>query len=280
MIQTDNGLYDIDVMPGEGDVEASELLNSLQINSFLLFCQGRSVAKMPALFTEKIASLLNFHRTVRSDVVEQLAEVRLEQARSMSRLAVGVDLLQRLKKRCSSERFGKQKGILRSVQEQLRGFSLRVSVDVASKALAELEDSVRQAGAPSFRPSEDPRVQMELDNIVQNVAGGLRNISDCIADGVQAAGMTGSASVLGGGLEIRLIDQQVDDETLHLVLTQLADSSSACAKLDVEPQKVNLSNLHHVNLSNSVYTNNLILLNLKGNSLTDLSCKVCMLLNW
>lgn len=57
---------------GEEEVEAEEILTALQMASFLKFSQGRPEERLPLLFTEKLASVLNFHRLHHRDCIEQL----------------------------------------------------------------------------------------------------------------------------------------------------------------------------------------------------------------
>ena len=70
------------------DMAANELLVGTHINSFLNFCQSRPSEKGAALYSEKIAHLLNFIHHSEQDMVEQLADSRLELAQLTSHVAV------------------------------------------------------------------------------------------------------------------------------------------------------------------------------------------------
>ena len=111
------------------DMAANELLVGTHINSFLNFCQSRPSEKSAALYSEKIAHLLNFIHHCEQDMVEQLADSRLELSQLTSLVAVSESRVNKLRVRYSSERIAKQKSIMKYVREQMRLSDVRVLME-------------------------------------------------------------------------------------------------------------------------------------------------------
>jgi hypothetical protein len=84
---------------GDTDVDATELLLQMQIPAFLKFCSSKPNSRNTALFTEKIASILNFCRNSMLDLLDQLGESRIEAAKIFSRTVVSTERFDKIKAR-------------------------------------------------------------------------------------------------------------------------------------------------------------------------------------
>jgi hypothetical protein len=306
----------VDIFVEDGDMDGLELLASLQIPAFLKFVQTRPADKLPRLFTEKMANVLNFSRRSVSDFLEQLGDARMQLGKLQAKVSVSWERVGRIRERCSKERLSKQKSVMRYIREQLRISDIRRILhdvgDRASEHVQDLDHSER-AGLLGMR---DQGVRDTMASLLQACAA-LQEVSSGAAD---AAGDTSSlaASAAVGALEIRLQDSQIDDETLHGVIGLLCgvlspgqqdlggskkaeaydgyhrmvegegggapiERNAGGGDLLLKSLGVRVSE-RQVAAANSIarsilsvrcdYTERILFVNLRGNALTDLSCKV------
>lgn len=92
--QAPNGL--VDIFAEDGDVDALELLSSLQVPAFLKFVQSRPPEKIPRLFTEKMANVLNFSRRTVHDYLEQLGDARMQLGKLQAKVSVSWERVNRI----------------------------------------------------------------------------------------------------------------------------------------------------------------------------------------
>ena len=251
------------------EVEARELLTGMQINPFLRFCQTRPPSKSSALFTEKIASVLNLSRNRIQEVVEQLGDTRMEVARAAARSTVSMERVQRLRERFHFERLAKQKNVIKYIREQMRHSDMRIVLnDLNKKALEYIQEIDIAMNAE----------QRELKEFMKIITHTADELSSAVAS-------SGTNTGPPGAMEVRLPDTQLDDETLHGVVGLLSgvledqnSGSGSMSRTAATPQRTSLlssSLLAKTVLSiSSNYMSRVLQLNLKGNQLTDLTCKV------
>lgn len=235
-------------------------------------------------------------------------------ARLQAKISTSAERVASMQHMYSLERISKQKTMMKYVREQLRISDFRKVIDKVSKAgrdsLDEIELQRKELLAAS-QPSvsqhlpDNNRIRSLMVQLVQVAeqlsATSLYNGQDDTA--------TNNDDVPVGSLEIRLPDSQVDDETLHgvvgLLVGALGPSGGAAGDLDAEPppgQRVGKEDafqqgdlalggglglgLTGARLSaatqiaktfltvQSNYSDRILLLNLKDNVLTDISCKI------
>lgn len=137
-VDTNNGLNSA---VNSDELEAIEMLSSLQINSFLKFVQGRPSSKVPILCTEKIASLLNYMRLVVAEAVDNCSEARIAQSKLTSRMLVTKQRNDRIRIRYFVERVAKQKNILKFIRENMKLSDLQITLDaICQKGADKLEE--------------------------------------------------------------------------------------------------------------------------------------------
>jgi len=276
---TDEGLLAIDASTDDPDleVEARELLTGMQINPFLRFCQTRPAGKAGALYTEKIASILNQSRNRVVEVVEQLGDTRMEVARATARSAVSIQRMQRLRERFYFERLAKQKNVIKYIREQMRHSDMRIVLnDLNAKAadyIVEFEIAMN---------SEQRQIKEFMQQVVHTAA-----------ELGTATASSGTTTGPAGAMEIRLPDTQLDDETMHGVIGLLsgvledgsaggggtdgiASMTMSTTAMTSGPTSLLTSSLlaKTVLSSSPNYINRVLQINVKGNQLTDLSCKL------
>jgi hypothetical protein len=166
-----------------------------------------------------------------------------------------------------------QTAIMKTVREQMRLSDILLVIDDVSKKASDKEKNK----------------EGDLDPLFQQMAAISAELS---------AATISSGSVTGpkGAMELSLADCGVDDETLIGVMSILkdpsntaapapypgtgsssssADSSSAlCLKATSQPINAASATLARSIVSVGDYMSRILLLNLKGNCLTDISCKV------
>lgn len=264
---------------GDTDVDATELLLQMQIPAFLKFCSTKPDSRNTVLFTEKIASVLNFCRNSMLDLLEQLGESRIEAAKILSRTVVSTERFDKIKARFTKERISKQKSIMKYVQEQMRQSDMRQGISVIS---SRAEDHLEEMRSQNYNSSSGRVIgtAVEIMSSLVKLSTELSKITD--DDGNKNS----AVSAPGGSMEIRMPDSQLDDETLHgaigLICGILVNpnrkndtntiESNQHGGMDINTSTTVLSNA--ILSSDSNYLNRITLLNLKGNHLTDLSCKV------
>ena len=331
----------VDIYVDDGDIDAGELLASLQIPAFLKFAQSRPAEKLPKLFTEKMVNILNFSRRTVHDFLEQLGDARIQLGKLQSKVSVSWERVARIRERCARERISKQKAVMRYVREQLRVSDIRKLLgDIGGRAAEHLDDMTKfeRGGLLGLR---DQAMKDTMGDLVQ-VTVQLGGVADGTVDGAPDSSSLTVGS-LNCAIELRLADCQLDDETVHgiigLVCGVLAPAAQdlggnndskyegkkrmvedddnedidqskagnvlmASLGLKVSGKLLLLRNYFlfcfafftslftpqyfgaakQVAASNSLarsimnvrcdYTERIILMNLRGNSLTDLSCKV------
>jgi hypothetical protein len=267
------------------DTAANELLVATHINSFLNFCQSRSAEKAASLYSEKIAHLLNFMHHSEQDMIEQLANSRMEQAQLSSKVATNDNRVNRLRVRYSSERTAKQKTIMKVIREQMRLSDVRLLFNDTVEKSRDVEGEMISNG---LSMQSELQSTMHLMQQVGNIAEELSRVG---------AGNTDTAEV--GAMELRLPDCELDDESLFsamgLLSGGLEDASAmrTMQPLQLEGGETTTNNMidpdnpmpttgHMVmsaelakNVANisKDYLARVIMLNLRGNLLTDISCK-------
>lgn len=276
---TDEGILAIEANTEDPDLEteARELLTGLQINPFLRFCQSRPSGKGAALYTEKIANILNQSRNRVVEVVEQLGDTRMEVARATARSAVSMQRVQRLRERFYFERLAKQKNIIKYVREQMRHSDMRIVVnDLNSKAadyIVEFDIAMNSE-------------QKQLKEFMMHVTHMAQELSGAVNTTTAAGG--GTPTGPAGSMELRLPDTQLDDETMHGVIGLLSgvlegggatasstNNFSTTATTSGPTSLLSSSLLAKTVLTSSPnYMNRVLQINVKGNQLTDLSCKL------
>lgn len=270
--QSEDGVLVIEANADDPDleVEAKELLTGLQINAFLRFCQTRPASKVSALFVDKIANILNQSRNRVIEVVEQLGDTRMEVARATARAAVSSERVQRLRERFYFERLAKQKSVIKYVREQMRHSDMRVVLNDISKKAADYIVEI------DIAMNADQR---QLKEFMQQITHTADELSS-------AAASSGTTTGPVGAMEIRLPDTQLDDETLHGVIgllsgvledhnQQLGGTISLSSTTPLPNSLLTSSLLAKTVLSTSAnYINRVLQIIVKGNQLTDLSCKL------
>ncbi len=262
------------------EAAASELLVGTQINAFLNFCQSRPPNRVASLWAEKVCALLNFQYNFIQDMTDQLGSARLDLSQATSRVAVMDQRMQDLRLKFSLERTAKQKNALKYVREQMRISDIRVL----------MEDLRIKAG--------DQREEMEMSGLAfldnnKNTMSVLHEIEQVGKELSLAGASSGTVSGGVGALEIRLPESEIDDETLHSLVSLLAGGLEEAKVQDDEGQLHNEDGtttekemcmsgstmMHSKVLSKAIraitknYMERLVMINLKGNRLTDTSCK-------
>lgn len=250
------------------EIEARELLTGMQVNPFLRFCQTRPPAKSAALFTEKIASVLNLSRNRLQEVVEQLGDSRMEVARATARSTVSLERVQRLRERFHFERLAKQKNVIKYVREQMRHSDMRIVINDLHKKAVEYISEIDIAMDAD---------QRSLKEFMQQIVHTAEELSAAVAS-------SGTNTGPPGAMEVRLPDTQLDDETLHGVIGLLSGvledqaPAGSTTRTASTPQVTSLLSsallAKTVLSSSSNYMSRVLQLNLKGNQLTDLTCKI------
>ena len=251
-------------------VEAEELLNGLQIHAFLKFSQSRPDGKVSALFTEKLASVLNFIRKLTNETSSQLGETRVKLADATSRLAVTTQRSNRMKDRVVNERISKQKTVMKYLREQMRQSDFRIAIhDITSTAKNELNDLEESTGGVAGRETGMSR---EILRQLVGVSSELTTIG--LSSGTASSG-------LPGAMELRMPDTLLDDETVHGMVELLKGNVAKDEGMDTLnmsralPENAPTMTLNKTLLTASGnYLNRVLLLNLRGNQITDLTCKL------
>jgi predicted nucleic acid-binding Zn-ribbon protein len=254
-------------------VEAEELLNGLQIHAFLKFSQSRPDGKVSALFTEKLASVLNFIRKLTNETSSQLGESRVKLADATSRLAVTTQRSNRMKDRVVNERISKQKTVMKYLREQMRQSDFRIAIhDITSTAKNELNDLEESTGGVAGRETGMSR------EILRQLVG--------VSSELTTIGLSsGTASGPPGAMELRMPDTLLDDETVHGMVELLKGNVAKDEGMDTldmsralpekGPEIAPTMTLKKTLLTASGnYLNRVLLLNLRGNQITDLTCKL------
>ncbi len=259
------------------DASAAELLVGMQINPFLNFCQSRPAERVAGLYAEKICALLNFTYNHVQDMIDQLGAARLELAKVTSKMSSFDQRMQGLRLRYSVERTAKQKNSLKYVREQMRLSDMRILMqDLFTKSI-DLKDTMELSGAGFLDANKGI---MSLLHETEQVCKEL-----------SLAGASSGTTTGGiGALEIRIPDSEIEDETLYSLITLLAGSLDESKDLDNGPlvhgegEAATLSTgsgltmMHSKVLSKAIralskdYLSRVVLINLKGNNLTDISC--------
>lgn len=256
----------IDEKEGASHADANELLTGFQIPAFLRFCRSKPEAKMATYFTEKIASILNFYRMSMQDILDQLGESRMDSAKAISKASVAINRVGQVRSKLSMERLAKQKMVMKYVREQLRHSDIMIAInDVTIKArenLDEIQGNVF-ANAQEGVWGKSKSLMMKLIEIADELSA--------------ATTSSGTKTGPAGSLELRLVEAQVDDETMHGVLG-LFNGLLDTKKFEDDGDNDN-NNKKPVpslirNPLDAAYPDRLLLLNLRGNQLTDLSCKL------
>lgn len=176
----------IEIISGEGEVQALELLQGLQLPSFLKFAQSRGEEKLPLLLTEKLASILNQFSSLFGQLSEQLSAYRVKMGSLQARSSTSVARSNKLSKKYADEREAKQNIILSFVKERLHSFDM--SSELGRALIGTLGDESTQS------------------NGVLISSGRL---------------MEGIAELKERFLEMRLADIQLDDDVLSSVVDLL-----------------------------------------------------------
>ena len=125
--------------------ESAELMNAMQIPIFLKFIQSRHEEKILPLFTEKLASILNYMRKVTADMAEQVSEARMQLAKGQSKASNSAARVEKIRHKMVGERLAKQKATLKLIREQLRWSDTCIVLDqVKKKASAEIDYQATQ----------------------------------------------------------------------------------------------------------------------------------------
>lgn len=244
-------------------VEAEELMNGLQIHAFLRFSQSRHDGKVTALFTEKIASILNFVRKLMAESSLQLGVARKKLAISQSKLTVSSQRSLRMKDRVIHERVSKQKMMMKYLREQIRQSDFRVTIDTISKSASDqLNDLEESTGGLAARETELSR-------------GVLRQLLDVSGELSKVGVSSGTTTGPPGAMELRMTESLIDDETVHGMMELLRGNLTKLDGDDGDNDGGTTSGtLNKTLLSVSGnYLNRILLLNLRSNQITDLACK-------
>ena len=231
--------------------ETAELMNQMQIPIFLRFVQSRHEDRMPKLFGEKIASMLNHIRKMSADMAEQVAEARMQSAKEATRSENAITRSEKMRKKLIEERLAKQKSTLKVVREQIRWSDTCIILDrVTDRAEKELEYQASQYNLTK----KDAEMKLLLSDVLA-----------CAEAATACSSSSSPSNCPVGALEIRVPESTVDDETLHGIFSLL--SGSIIEKQENETRKLE-------NDGFTPYLDRLLLLNLRDNCLTDLSCNV------
>jgi hypothetical protein len=258
------------------EIDAEELMNGLQVHAFLKFVQHKTGGKLCALYTEKIASILNFLRKSTGEMATRLGLSRSENAKLQSKIVVTGQRVLRMKNRLVNERVAKQKTMMKYIREQMRQSDVRCEIDsITTRARDQLEDLEETTGGIAGRETA----------LSREVVRQLLSVGSKLA----AVGMpSGTATGPVGSIELRLPESLMDDETLHGMygllsgeLTKSDDNgdddvdknengSSGAAEGDADEMALTKLQL----LKPIPHKHRVLLLNLQGNMLTDLSCSI------
>ncbi len=266
----------------EEDASANELLVGTQVNAFLNFCQSRPAERVAGLYAEKICALLNFMYSHVQDMLDQLGSARIDLAQVTSKIATYDQRMQMLRLKYSQERTAKQKNALKFVREQMRLSDMRILMQDLYTKSTDLKEEMELSGI-AFLDANKGIVSMlhETDQVCRELS--LSSASS----GTTTGGV--------GALEIRLPDSEMDDETLYSLVTLLAGNLEEAKEVDAVSQIHNVeekgpnegahstgSGLTMMNsrvLSKAIraiskdYLSRVVMINLKGNCLTDISCQ-------
>eukprot|EP00602_Paraphysomonas_sp_CaronLab_P012039 CAMPEP_0185038394 /NCGR_PEP_ID=MMETSP1103-20130426/33963_1 /TAXON_ID=36769 /ORGANISM="Paraphysomonas bandaiensis, Strain Caron Lab Isolate" /LENGTH=1393 /DNA_ID=CAMNT_0027576797 /DNA_START=230 /DNA_END=4411 /DNA_ORIENTATION=- len=304
--------------------EAEELLVGLQVPAFLKFVQTRHPDKIPAMFTEKLATVLNFFRQTVQDYLCQLGESRMATAKLQSKVSYSENRVKNMQHLFSLERIAKQKNVMKYVREQMRLSDLRKVMDEISRVGRDNLDDIevqRREIAEAGPSSADALVpdNHRLRGLLLQLKSVAEHLSASAAFNNTDVGSTpgqggDDAAMVVGAIEVRLPESQIDDETLHGVVgllcgalgnggigngdnnttsddernttTMARESGTAISKNDMmmasglgiqlTGEKLTAASLLAKTLLTvqSNYTDRVLLLNLKDNVLTDISCKI------
>ncbi len=259
-----SGSVDI-VFDEDSDVaqaDSAELMNAMQIPIFLKFIQTRKEDKILILFTEKVASILNYVRQTNADMAEQVAEARMQSAKGKSNALNITARVEKMRAKLIYERLAKQKSMLKLIREQIRWSDTCMVLDqVKSRASAELE---YQASQYSLTKRDE---EMKIL---------LKDVLSCAESAINASSSSAPKDCPTGSLEIRVPESQVDDETLHgifaLLTGAILDKPAGEESNDLATSTKSMIPSQSSNFT--PYLDRIVLLNLRDNSLTDLSCKL------
>jgi hypothetical protein len=248
------------------------------------------------------------------DYLSQLGESRMTGARLESKISNSAERVKSMQHMYALERISKQKNLMKFIREQLRLSDFRRVIDKVSKAgrdsLDEIEMQRKEllaASQPSVNQSlpDNNRIRALMVQLMQ-VAEQLS--ATALFNG-QDDSATNNDDVPVGSLELRVPDSQVDDETLHGVVGLLCgalgpsgghDDTAAAAVhpsdglgrtdafrqsdlamgegLGVDLTGARLSAATQIAKTfmtvQSNYADRILLLNLKDNLLSDISCKI------
>jgi hypothetical protein len=266
------------------EAAASELLVGTQMNAFLNFCQSRSPERVIPLYAEKVCALLNFVFNYVQDLTDQAGSARLDLSQVSSRVGVMDNRIQNLRLKYSVERTAKQKNALKYIREQMRMSDLRILLDDLNTKAVDQREEMEMSGV-AFLDSNRSIVSM-----LSEVEGVTKELT--------LAGATSGTTTGGvGALEIRLPESEIDDETLYSLISLLAGGLEEAKREDDDIQLQNLDTTNNDNDANANmnqttstmmhskvlskfirshtkdYLSRIVMLNLKGNRLTNISCK-------
>lgn len=193
------------------DAEALELLNSMQISAFLRFCQTRPDSKLMSLFSEKIASILNYIRHSMADLVDQLGESRIETAKGFSKEAISVERFDKLRARYCKERLSKQQIVMKYVREQMKHSDMCIALEDMARASRDTLEELSQTD--KFKEA-----QIALVGYAKPAMELMVQFSSIVDELAVAGASSGTTTGPVGALEIRLANSQVDDETLNSLM--------------------------------------------------------------
>ena len=257
----------------EDDANAQEILVGTQINSFLNFCQSRPPEKAGTLYAEKICHLLNFIFSYIQDMVDQLSTARLELAQVTSRAVVTEQRCDQLRLQYSVERTAKQKNAMKYVREQMRLSDIRILLDDLYSKSTNFKEELELSGAAFMDANKNMiSILVEIGSVTHELS--------------LAGASSGTATGGIGALEIRLPDSEIDDETFFNIVTLLsggADTSTGTEDTKTEGEEetkdgVGGTTMHSKVLAKAIrsvsqgYISRIVMLNLKGNHLTDIAC--------
>ena len=205
-----NGSMDI-IFDDDSEVsqaDSAELMNAMQVPIFLKFIQSRREEKLLPLFTEKMASMLNYVRKTIADAAEQAAEARMQIAKGQSKALNSVARAEKIRHKLVGERLAKQKTTLKLIREQIRWSDTCIIMEqVKKRATAELEYQATQYSLTK----RDDEVKSLLNDILR-----------CAGAAASASSSSAPKDCPVGSLEIRVPESQLDDETLHGIFALLS----------------------------------------------------------
>jgi hypothetical protein len=178
-----------------------------------------------------------------------------------------------MKDRVVNERISKQKTVMKYLREQMRQSDFRIAIhDITSTAKNELNDLEESTGGVAGRETGMSR------EILRQLVG--------VSSELTTIGLSsGTASGPPGAMELRMPDTLLDDETVHGMLELLKGNVAKDEGMDTldmsralsekGPEIAPTMTLKKTLLTASGnYLNRVLLLNLRGNQITDLTCKL------